>query len=47
MRAPAACCDPGFYLSENDVLHIGMFLFIAYLVAIVAKRLRDEAATKA
>jgi hypothetical protein len=36
----------GFYLSENDVLHIGMFLFIAYLVAIVAKRLRDEAATK-
>lgn len=37
----------GFYLSENDVLHIGMFLFIAYLVAVVAKRLRDDAGTKA
>lgn len=37
----------GFYLSENDVLHIGMFLFIAYLVAVVAKRLRDDAAIKA
>lgn len=33
----------GFYLSENDVLHIGMILFIAYLVAVVAKLLRDEA----
>jgi hypothetical protein len=33
----------GFYLSENDVLHIGMILFIAYLVAVVANRLRDNA----
>jgi len=33
----------GFYLSENDVLHIGMILFIAYLVAVVAHRLRDNA----
>jgi hypothetical protein len=32
----------GFYLSENDVLHIGMILFIAYLVAVVASRLRDD-----
>jgi hypothetical protein len=32
----------GFYFSENDVLHVGMILFIAYLVAVVAKRLRDS-----
>jgi hypothetical protein len=32
----------GFYLSENDVLHIGMILFITYLVAVVANRLRDN-----
>ena len=33
----------GFYFSENDVLHVGMILFIAYLVAVVANRLRDNA----
>jgi hypothetical protein len=32
----------GFYFSENDVLHVGMALFIAYLVAVVAERLRDR-----
>lgn len=32
----------GFYFSENDVLHVGMILFIAYLVAAVANRLRDH-----
>jgi hypothetical protein len=37
----------GFYFSENDVLHIGMILFIAYLVAVVAKRLRDKAPSTA
>jgi hypothetical protein len=37
----------GFYLSENDVLHIGMILFIAYLVAAVGSRLRDSAASTA
>ena len=33
----------GFYFSENDVLHIGMILFIAYLVGVLANRLRDNA----
>ena len=33
----------GFYLSENDVLHLGMIAFITYLVAVVAERLRDDA----
>jgi hypothetical protein len=33
----------GFYLSENDVLHIGMMLFIVYLIAVVGSRLRDSA----
>jgi hypothetical protein len=37
----------GFYLSENDVLHIGMILFIAYLVAVLANRLRDSAPSTA
>jgi hypothetical protein len=37
----------GFYLSENDVLHIGMMLFIVYLVTVVADRLRDHASTPA
>jgi hypothetical protein len=37
----------GFYLSENDVLHIGMILFIAHLVAVVADRLRDNASSAA
>ena len=32
----------GFYFSENDVLHVGMILFIAYLVAVVARKLRDR-----
>ncbi len=36
----------GFYFSENDVLHVGMILFIAYLVAVVANRLRDARSTK-
>jgi hypothetical protein len=33
----------GFYFSENDVLHVGMMGFIAYLVTVVGSRLRDEA----
>jgi hypothetical protein len=37
----------GFYLSENDVLHVGMVLFIGYLVAVVAHRLRDGASSTA
>ena len=37
----------GFYLSENDVLHVGMILFITYLVAVVANRLRDHAPSAA
>jgi hypothetical protein len=35
----------GFYLSENDILHIGMMFFIAYLAAVVANRLRDDASS--
>jgi hypothetical protein len=37
----------GIYLSENDVLHVGMILFIGYLVAVVANRLRDSRASAA
>jgi hypothetical protein len=37
----------GFYFSENDVLHVGMIVFIAYLVAVVAFRLRDNASSTA
>ncbi len=33
----------GFYFSENDVLHVGMIVFIAYVVAVLADRLRDMA----
>jgi len=33
----------GFYLSENDVLHIGMIFFIVHIVAAVGNRLRDSA----
>ena len=35
----------GFYFSENDVLHLGMIFFIAYLVVVVAGRLCDSAAS--
>lgn len=31
----------GFYFSENDVLHVGMIGWLAYLVARVGPRLRD------
>jgi hypothetical protein len=33
----------GFYFSENDVLHVGMIVFIAYLISGVGKTLRDNA----
>lgn len=31
----------GFYFSENDVLHIGMILWLWYVVAVVGRHLRD------
>ena len=31
----------GFYFSENDVLHVGMMLWLAYAVGVVGKYLRD------
>jgi len=31
----------GFYFSENDVLHVGMMLWLAYVVFVVGKHLRD------
>jgi hypothetical protein len=31
----------GFYFSENDVLHIGMILWLWYVVAVVGHHLRD------
>lgn len=31
----------GFYFSENDVLHIGMILWLAYVVKVVGKHLKD------
>jgi hypothetical protein len=31
----------GFYFSENDVLHVGMILWLAYLVKTVGKHLQD------
>jgi hypothetical protein len=31
----------GFYFSENDVLHIGMVLWLWYVVAVVGRHLRD------
>jgi hypothetical protein len=31
----------GFYFSENDVLHVGMILWLAYAVFVVGKYLRD------
>ncbi|MCX5740646.1 MAG: hypothetical protein NTZ61_19525 [Proteobacteria bacterium] len=31
----------GFYFSENDVLHIGMALWIVYVALFLARRLRD------
>ena len=34
----------GFYLSENDVLHVGMMLWLAYVVFVVGKHLRDDPA---
>ncbi len=32
----------GFYFSENDVLHVGMIGWLAYLVASVGRHLRDH-----
>jgi hypothetical protein len=34
----------GFYFSDNDVLHVGMILWLAYVVFVIGKRLRDDAA---
>ena len=34
----------GFYFSENDVLHIGMILWLWYVVAVVGRHLRDASA---
>jgi hypothetical protein len=34
----------GFYFSENDVLHVGMMLWLAYVVFVIGKHLRDEPA---
>jgi len=34
----------GFYFSENDVLHVGMMLWLAYVVFVVGKHLRDDPA---
>jgi hypothetical protein len=31
----------GFYFSENDVLHVGMILWLWYVVAVVGRHLRD------
>jgi hypothetical protein len=31
----------GFYFSENDVLHIGMIVWLWYVVAVVGRHLRD------
>lgn len=31
----------GFYFSENDVLHVGMILWLVYVVKIVGRHLRD------
>ncbi|MDQ1308546.1 MAG: hypothetical protein QG671_4381 [Actinomycetota bacterium] len=32
----------GFYFSENDVLHVGMILWLGYVVFVVGKHLRDN-----
>jgi hypothetical protein len=37
----------GTYFSENDVLHIGMMFWLAYVTFVVGKRLRDEPANPA
>ena len=34
----------GFYFSENDILHVGMILWLGYVVRAVGPRLRDLAA---
>lgn len=34
----------GFYFSENDLLHVGMMLWLAYVVLVVGKQLRDDPA---
>ena len=34
----------GFFFSENDVLHIGMTLWLWYVVAVVGRHLRDASA---
>lgn len=31
----------GFYFSENDVLHVGMILWLVYVVKVVGRHLRD------
>ena len=31
----------GFYFSENDVLHVGLILWLWYVVAVVGRHLRD------
>ena len=37
----------GFYFSENDVLHIGMILWLWYVVAVVGRHLRDASTATA
>jgi hypothetical protein len=37
----------GFYFSENDALHVGMLLWLAYVVFVVGKHLRDHPAVRA
>ena len=32
----------GFYFSENDVLHVGMIGWLAYVYVIVGRQLRDD-----
>jgi hypothetical protein len=34
----------GFCFSENDVLHVGMMLWLAYVVFVVGKKLCDDTA---
>ncbi len=37
----------GFYFSENDVLHVGMILWLVYIVKVVGKHLADHESTSA